>query len=151
LQKKNRESKGVFIHADALSLPLEDNSFDKVFSVAVLHHVPSKENRMQFISEAYRVLKPGGVCVLTSWNTLQWEFAKTHMNHFFKKIFGLSKLDFGDMILTFGKEKRKRYIHSNSKRGLRKLFEKSNFSNITVQEVKRKSGYANFVVVAKKK
>ncbi len=151
IAKKERGDRATFMHADALSLPFKDNSFDTVFSIAVLHHIPSKENRMKFISEIYRVLKPGGVCVLTSWNTLQWKFAKTHAVHLFKKIFGLSKLDIGDMILTFGKEKRKRFIHSISKKNLNKTFKKNNFSDISIKEIKRKSGYANFVVVAKKR
>ncbi len=151
IAQKLKGFKGTFIQADALSLPLEDNSFDAVFSIAVLHHIPSKENRMKFISEAHRVLKPGGIFVFTVWNTLQWKFAKTHLIHFFKKIFGFSKLDFGDIIISFGNEKRQRYIHSFTKHGIRNLFKKNNFADIYIQEVKRESGYANFVVIAKNK
>jgi len=38
--------------ADALSLPFADNSFDKVCSIAVLHHIPSEELRLKFLEEA---------------------------------------------------------------------------------------------------
>jgi len=38
--------------------PYEDNSFDFVFSKSVLEHVVNADN---FISESYRVLKPGGM------------------------------------------------------------------------------------------
>lgn len=149
IAEKERGAKGTFVHASALSLPFADNSFDTVFSIAVLHHIPSKEYRMQFVSEIKRVLKPGGTCVLTTWNILQWKFAKAHAIHFFKKIFGLSPLDFGDVIMSFGKKKRKRYVHALSKKGLQKLFEKNNFLDITLKEVQRKSGFANYVVIAR--
>jgi ubiquinone/menaquinone biosynthesis C-methylase UbiE len=150
IAQKTRGAKGTFQHANALSLPFADNTFDTVFSIAVLHHIPGKENRQRFVSEALRVLKPNGTCVLTTWNTLQWKFVKAHLTHGLKKLGGASALDFGDIIIPFGKHKRQRYIHSLSKRNLRNLFEKSGFSDISVQEIKRQSNYSNFVVVAKK-
>ena len=150
IAKKERGKKGKFIKANALNMPFENNSFDVIFSVAVLHHIPSKENRIRFISEANRVLKPGGVCVLTVWNTLNRKFIGPHTEHLFKKITGNSDLGFGDIIIPFGKQKRKRYIHSFTKRGLKKLFKENSFSDISVRNVKRKSGHANLVVVARK-
>lgn len=148
IAQEARGEKGTFIHADALSLPFENNSFDTVFSIAVLHHIPSHAHRMRFVAEAYRVLKPNGTCVLTVWNTLQWKFMKTHVVQTLKKLCGYSPMDFGDMILPFGKNKRQRYVHSFTTRGLKKMFERNNFSTISIREVKRQSGYANFVVTA---
>ncbi|MFP4022785.1 MAG: class I SAM-dependent methyltransferase [Candidatus Paceibacterota bacterium] len=150
IAKKERGKNGTFVQATALDLPFKDSSFDKVFSIAVLHHIPSKEKRDRFISEAHRVLKPNGICVLTVWNTFQSRFIKTHLEHSLKKVLGRSNLDFGDMIIPFGKQKRQRYIHSFTKTGLRRLFEKSGFSNISVQKVKRKSGQSNLVIIAQK-
>lgn len=150
IAKKERGKNGTFVQATALDLPFKDSSFDKVFSIAVLHHIPSKEKRDRFISEAHRVLKPNGICVLTVWNTFQSRFIKTHVEHSLKKVLGRSNLDFGDMIIPFGKQKRQRYIHSFTKTGLRRLFEKSGFSNISVQKVKRKSGQSNLVIIAQK-
>ena len=49
--------KGTFIQADAENLPFEDNTFDFVYSLGVLHHTPDTERA---IREAYRVLKPNG-------------------------------------------------------------------------------------------
>src|SRR3989338_2647216 len=49
--------KGTFIQADAENLPFEDNNFDFVYSLGVLHHTPDTERA---IREAYRVLKPNG-------------------------------------------------------------------------------------------
>ncbi len=150
IAKKERGKDRTFLQANALKLPFKDNSFDTVFSVAVLHHIPSKENRVKFLTEANRVLKPNGTCVITVWNTLQWRFLKTHKKHLWDKLRGQSDLDFGDMIIPFGKNKRKRYVHTFTKRELQKLLKKSNFSNTSIQEIKRESGYSNLVIIAKK-
>jgi len=48
--------------ADAESLPFDDSSFDRVYSWGVLHHTP---NTRKAVSEAIRVLAPGGqACVM---------------------------------------------------------------------------------------
>tara|TARA_Y100000310_G_C20411465_1_gene682203 strand:- start:43 stop:714 length:672 start_codon:yes stop_codon:yes gene_type:complete len=48
---------------DALNIPLENNSVDSIFSSQVLEHV-TKPQKM--VDESYRVLKKGGVCILTT-------------------------------------------------------------------------------------
>lgn len=56
---KNKNYKLEFLEkTNAENLPFEDNKFDIVYSWGVLHHA---KNTMQCISEAVRVLKPGGV------------------------------------------------------------------------------------------
>lgn len=51
---------GVIIHDLTTPLPQEDNSVDHCYSAHVLGHL-RKEAAAQFLSEQYRVLKPGGV------------------------------------------------------------------------------------------
>lgn len=46
---------------------VEDNSVDKVYSVAVLCHM-DKEDLFNYVREVQRVLKPGGVAYLETWN-----------------------------------------------------------------------------------
>jgi tRNA (uracil-5-)-methyltransferase TRM9 len=58
----------TFMHGDATKLPFPDRSFDTVFSFAVLHHIPSRELRREFVREAARVLRPNGTLVLSVWN-----------------------------------------------------------------------------------
>ncbi len=48
--------------ADATATGLPDNSVDIVFSNSVLEHVPHANIRMM-MQEAYRVLRPGGLCM----------------------------------------------------------------------------------------
>jgi len=46
---KKRYPQFKFQVADALNLPFPADYFDKVFSIAVLHHIPSKELRLKFL------------------------------------------------------------------------------------------------------
>lgn len=112
-----------FRTGDALSLPFTDNYFDKIYSIAVLHHIPSQELRIKFLAEAKRVLKPGGLLILTVWD-LQRGRVWLRLKFFLKKMFGLSKLDVGDVFVPWAK-KYQRYVHCFTKSELKELFEKS--------------------------
>jgi hypothetical protein len=46
-----------FVRGTALDIPFEDNTFDLVFSSAVIEHVGSVENQSKFISECFRIAK----------------------------------------------------------------------------------------------
>ena len=91
-----------FLLGDALNLPFPNNYFDKVYSIALLHHIPSRQARLKIIYETKRVLKPDGFLILTVWNL--WQKPKTR-NLIFKygwqKILGKSKLDFKDILMDF--------------------------------------------------
>lgn len=51
---------------DALGLPFEDDTFDKIIAAEVMEHIPDD---MQAMKELFRVLKPGGQVAVTvpSW------------------------------------------------------------------------------------
>ncbi len=50
--------------ANALDLPFADDSFDLVWSLESGEHMPDK---VKFLQECYRVLKPGGRLMLATW------------------------------------------------------------------------------------
>jgi tocopherol O-methyltransferase len=50
--------------ADALNLPFADQSFDFVWSLESGEHMPDKT---RFLQECYRVLQPGGTCLMVTW------------------------------------------------------------------------------------
>jgi ubiquinone/menaquinone biosynthesis C-methylase UbiE len=57
--------------ANALDLPFEDNCFDVVISIAVIHHLSTPERRKKAVQEMFRVLKPGGRILLEVWSIKQ--------------------------------------------------------------------------------
>ena len=50
--------------ADALNMPFADNSFDLVWSLESGEHMPDK---VKFLQECDRVLKPGGILIMATW------------------------------------------------------------------------------------
>ena len=50
--------------ANALDIPFADNSFDLVWSLESGEHMPDK---LKFLHECYRVLKPGGKLIFVTW------------------------------------------------------------------------------------
>ena len=61
--KSQKQGNFETIHADLTKrLPLKTNSADVVTMLAVLEHLPNPE---QVVKEAYRILKPGGVFLVT--------------------------------------------------------------------------------------
>ncbi|MGX9670994.1 class I SAM-dependent methyltransferase [Mycobacterium sp. HM-7] len=67
--RDNAELEGVadrieLCTADMTSLPLPDNSVDLVVSSLAVHNIPERQGRARAISEAARVLRPGGRLVL---------------------------------------------------------------------------------------
>jgi len=61
--------------ARAENLPFNDNSFDYVLCVAVLHHLRKKE-QIKALKEILRALKPEGRALITVWNNLNPKFWK---------------------------------------------------------------------------
>lgn len=116
--------------ADALNLPFPDNFFDKVISIATFHHIPSKEFRIKFLNEVKRILKPGGILILTVWNFKEFKEFSIYFKFLILKLFG-SKLDFGDFLEPWG-AKAVRYFHFFSKKELINLAKKV---NLKVREI----------------
>jgi SAM-dependent methyltransferase len=56
---KNRCVHCQYFRADALKIPFANNSFDLTFSIALMHHVESKD-RLPLLKEISRVTKAGG-------------------------------------------------------------------------------------------
>ncbi|MEA5571414.1 methyltransferase domain-containing protein [Calothrix sp. UHCC 0171] len=50
--------------ADALNMPFADNSFDLIWSLESGEHMPDK---VKFLQECHRVLKPGGTMIIVTW------------------------------------------------------------------------------------
>lgn len=65
----NAEIEGVkakveFEFGNVLEIPLDNNVFDVVTCSSVLNNLPGEKNRIKALKEIFRVLKPGGKCML---------------------------------------------------------------------------------------
>jgi SAM-dependent methyltransferase len=56
------------VHASGTSLPFDDDSFDLVVTVAVMHHIADPDDVHQTLAEMVRVVKPGGRVVVWDHN-----------------------------------------------------------------------------------
>ncbi len=135
----------TFIVGDALSLPFPDKSFDTVVSFAVLHHIPSRAYRVQFLREAARVAKPGSLVIITAWNVWRAK-PRTITSFILKKLCGLVHTDFGDALLGFNNEKNVRYVHALTKHEIRSLAKEAGLTIERLEKIARPSGEENFFV-----
>jgi len=144
---------------DINALPFDNNSFDLVFCIATLHHIPGQELRNKAVSEMARALKPGGYLLMTNWNLLSGKMWPTLARFTLKKIIGSSQLDWMDIQKpwkdNYGVVETSRYLHAFIKSSLKKLLQKHGFAAInqyyTARELKTGllSGY-NLVTTTKK-
>ena len=117
-----------FIVGDILNLPFPDKNFDSVWSIAVLHHIPSEELRAHAMTEIKRVLRPRGRLIATYWN----------IKSFLRK----------DVFIPF--HGKKRYYHVFTKRELEKLFEESGFKVEELKYLKRNDKKTNILIIGRK-
>jgi len=155
---KNKFPGVDFRVGDAINLPFIDEYFDKVYSIALLHHIPSKEIRLRVLAEAKRVLKKNGLLILTVWNLWEKKFTRDLIFQQTKaKVLGKSKLDFKDILMKWeGVDDC--YFHCFTERELKKLVKRAGFSIIKSGEIlvgtkskkTKKLPTSNLFVVAQK-
>jgi len=113
------------------SLALPEDSFNSVFSVAVFHHLPSRELRLKIAKELFSTLKPGGAIVITVWNLWQKKYFKNILSNWIDKIFGKSDMGWNDCYVTFKNNQGEifnRYHHALTLGELKYIFEEAGFA-----------------------
>lgn len=139
-----------FIIADNLNLPFPDDNFDKVFSIAVLHTIPSDELRKKAVSELKRVLKPKGLLFITVWDMWRKDTFPLLVKYFFLKLTGKSKLDFRDAFISWS-GRAERYYHFFTKKELQSLVEAAGLSVMKKDVAYNETGKrSNIYLIAKK-
>lgn len=99
-----------------------EGKFDRIFCIAVLHHLPGQELRLQALEQLKNRLNPGGKIVLTAWNLWsRWKYISLILKFTLLKLIGKNRMDFGDIVFGWGGDKSQRYYHSFTESGLLKL------------------------------
>ncbi|TSC94925.1 MAG: hypothetical protein Athens101410_706 [Parcubacteria group bacterium Athens1014_10] len=143
-KKKNPQVK--FVVADVLNLPFQNQEFNTIFSIAMLHQIPSDELRLKALKEMKRILKNNGILVITSWNLWQpkliLKYKLWHLLFGFKK----NNLDKGDVFIPWKLKNSpiiQRYYHAFTLKEMSRLVKKAGFKII-----KKYKNY-NLAIIAK--
>jgi SAM-dependent methyltransferase len=146
-----------FVVGDCLNLPFKNESFDLAVSLAVLHHIPSREHRQKFFKETAQVLRPGGFLFVSVWDLRlsamirekNWKRTKIFLKTQIKIALGLEKLDFGDFFIPW-QNKYQRYHHAFALGELRNLVESAGFAVEKSGAFAVGQKEANLYIIAKK-
>lgn len=115
-EAKNNYGSAEFQAGNILDLKLPPQPFDVVVLIAVLHHIPSGVLRQEALCNVAKLVKAGGLVLVTNWNLFQGKFFSLRLHYNLKKVFGENKMDFNDVIY-----KEKRYYHGFTKREIARL------------------------------
>ncbi|KKP37629.1 MAG: hypothetical protein UR27_C0004G0042 [Candidatus Peregrinibacteria bacterium GW2011_GWA2_33_10] len=135
--KKNFSNKN-FVQGNILKLPFRDSSFDIIFCIAVLHHIPSVEYRKKAISEIKRVLKNKGIAIISTWNMYQPKFDKIRKKAALNSILTFGNKSKKDLFFYWGKEKKSlRYYYAFHAAEFSDLIEGNGLKRLEVFGTKR--------------
>ncbi len=105
---------------------LNEFNFDYVFAVAIIHHLPGKELRVQALRQLKNKIKNNGRIVITVWNLWgQKKFRYLILKFFLLKLIKKNKMDLGDILFSGFNVKSQRYYHAFTKRGLKRTAKKA--------------------------
>lgn len=146
-QKEHPKEEFLVMNMDGLKL--KESSYDAAFAIASLHHLPSRDLRLQALSEIDRVLKDEGYFFITVWNLWQKKYRKYIWRNLSNIIFKKEKAHFGDTFIPWkdsgGNVLAERYYFAYTKKGLEKDLRKTGF-----QILKLESSGRNFYAICKK-
>jgi alkylated DNA repair protein alkB family protein 8 len=90
-------SSSLKIHADMTALPLRENLFDAIFSVATLHHIRTALKREQVIHEMTRMGIPNALVCVVVWRLYQKKFLLEMLSQLEQFTFASSEHEIGDV------------------------------------------------------
>lgn len=126
--------------SDVSTTPFENNKFDYIISIAVIHHLSSEIRRLEMIKEIIRILKPNGKALITAW-AIEQTSTKT-----LEKVTKI--LDRNDYLIPWEDKKNKiisqRFYHLFEKDEFENLLK--NFSNIKILDSKYDKDNWNVII-----
>lgn len=128
-REKFKDYKNIkFEMGDVTYLALPSKSFDVIFMLAVLHHLPSRDLRLAVLKEANKLLSSGGRMVISNWNIFRIRKYRSRMMDFRYKL-SRGVWSIKDAFIPWkpiGKMSQ-RYVHSFTKGEMRRLLHEVGF------------------------
>jgi ubiquinone/menaquinone biosynthesis C-methylase UbiE len=137
-------------HSLSHQIPVNSSSVDVVVSLALIHHL-TEVTLTRTLAEIHRVLKSGGVCIVTTWN-ISKSRKKDIWKQYISGLLGRSeRLSFGEIIIPFSNLGNLRFVKNYNKRKLSTLFSAYGFELQSIHREERSLRSENLVVIAIKK
>lgn len=113
---------------DIINPNLPENKFDLALFIAVIHHIPTFELRLQILNNIKKSLAENGLIIITSWNLWQKDYRR-HLFNYKLKIIKYKIFNFNDAFIPWKiqGQTETRYVHSFSKGELKKLLQTAGF------------------------
>lgn len=103
-----------------------NGTYDFIFCLAVLQHIPSRELRIKALKDMSLKLKNGGEIIISNWNLWAHKKYRSQLfKRYFLGLFGKKDIEANDLIFPWknsrGEEKSRRYYHAFTKMEIKKL------------------------------
>lgn len=138
------------IEANAVNIPLKNNTIDHLIYIAALHNIKGRQNRIKSLKEIKRILKKQGNALISVWSREQDRFRDYS---FEENISKEHKLEYGDILLYWRQDEHNipRFYHLYSGKEFKEDLEKSGLEIIDFKAVKivSKNYPDNFFAVVK--
>ena len=135
-----------YIHGSLTNIPLKNEVLDAVISIATIHNIPRKENRIQSLHEIYRILKKDGITLISVWSKHQKKYQITKNN-----VINEFNLEEGDRIVYWDQNHKHvpRFYHFYGEEEFEDDLKKAGFTSFTIRNVslasKDKDNYFAFL------
>lgn len=129
-RKKYENQEFLKLDPSQESLPFSDDYFNSVYSIAVFHHIPSQEMRLNLAKELFRITEKNGRVIITAWNLWQTKYKKEIYRNRIRRLMGRGGLDWNDCYITFTDNQGKvfnRFHHAFTVSDMRNLFSEAGF------------------------
>lgn len=152
-----------FMVGNVTDLNLPQNEFNLAIIIAVLHHIPGEELKLKIFKDVFKILKPGGYIVISTWNLWRFKYLK---KYFFKSYNWKQKIirrswNIKDAFVPWKATGLPvaRYAHAFTKRELKSMLVKAGFEVEEIYygdqvEASKKVGCligSNLIAIARKK
>lgn len=126
-----RDGDWRFANGNILKLDeIAEKDFDYAYCVAVLHHLPGEDLRIEALKQMKNKVQKNGRIIITVWNLWnQKKFGWLIYKYAFLRLIGKNKMDCGDILFDWknsnGQAVSQRYYHAFTFHELRKISKKA--------------------------